>query len=395
MNLPALLLAALSFQASDPAALVKTLRATQYEAQAKARKGESVDLAAVEAEVKGKAGEAVKGVDLTKIAPDQADTWSELYRLAGRDDEALKLSEASIQFHAVKAWQQQAALLPEYAKRGDKGKILETLNFALGTDIRMVGQLGEFVVYGLTPKFLDSDPTFVLHAYDLLLSRVDLKRPMSASDKDWTLFAAARLGANRDMALYKSGQQAKALADLKQLRLSVAGNARALGAVAEVENQLSITGKPAPEIAALRTIGNYKSLGALRGKVVLVDFFAHWCGPCKRAFPAMRDLLAANQSKGLAVVGVTSLQGYYEDQKDLKPDAEFALMRDRFVPQFKLPWPVVFEKNKAATTAYGVSTIPHLAIIDRQGKLRRIVVGYTPDEFKSTTAFIEKLLAER
>lgn len=92
---------------------------------------------------------------------------------------------------------------------------------------------------------------------------------------------------------------------------------------------------------------------------------------------------------------MTNLQGYYGDQKGVKPDAEFALMRDRFVPEFKLPWPVAFERNKAATKAYGVSVIPQLVVIDRAGRVRRIVVGYTPQEFANTRTFVERLLGEK
>ncbi|RYG76414.1 TlpA family protein disulfide reductase, partial [bacterium] len=234
-----------------------------------------------------------------------------------------------------------------------------------------------------------------LQAHDTLLRRFDPTRHMSEDQRSWTRFAIARLGANRDALLYKTGKETEALADLKRLRTLVAGDARAEEAVDGVANQLANTGKPAPEIVAERAIGTYPGLAGLKGKVVVLDFFAHWCGPCKRAFPDMRALYADAKPKGLEIVGVTSFQGYYEDKQDLKPDAEFALMKDRFIPEFKLPWPVIFEKGRAGSKAYGVSGIPHLVVIDRAGRVRRVVVGYTPEEFKGTRAFVERLLAEK
>ncbi len=389
--MPLTLLAALVLQLPDAGAILRSLNEARQAGYAKGRaEGE-----AASAEARSKAAAAVAGVDVKAIPEAQADDWAELFRLAGKGEAATTLGEKAVAYHAMRAWTQQQSLLSGYIERGDKAKVLETLAYVQATSVPMIGQLGEAVIYGLTPRYGESDPKFVLQAYDTLLRRFDLGRPMTEDQRGWTRFAVARLSANRDALLYKTGRRAEARADLKRVRALVKGDARAEGAVAEVESQLSVTDRPAPEIVAERAIGPYKGLASLRGKVVLVDFFAHWCGPCKRAFPDMRALYASERPKGLEIVGVTSLQGYYGEEKGLAPAAEFARMRDRFVPEFKLPWPVVFERGKAASAAYGVSAIPQLVVIDRAGKVRRIIVGYTPQEFAQTRALVQRLLDEK
>ncbi|RYG71300.1 hypothetical protein EON77_13015, partial [bacterium] len=162
-----------------------------------ARGKDAAALAAAQAEAKTKATAAIAGVDVAKIPDAQAEDWAELYRLADRPDEATTLGERALNFHAMAAWNQQQRLLTTYIARGDKAKILETLAYAQGTSVPMLGQLGEAVIFGVTAKWGDSDPAFVLRAYDTLLARFDLDRPKSEDQQSWTRFAIARLGANR------------------------------------------------------------------------------------------------------------------------------------------------------------------------------------------------------
>ena len=180
MNLTPLLLAlAAQTPAPDAGALLKTLRAAQLDARQRAFRKEPVDLPAVEADVKAKAVAALTGLDPAKLPLADSDDWSALYRLAGRIDDADALAEKALNYHAVRAWEQQTTLLSAYIERGDKAKILDALAYAQGTSVPMIGQLGEAVVYGLTGKYGEKDPAFVLQAYDILLRRFDLKRPMA------------------------------------------------------------------------------------------------------------------------------------------------------------------------------------------------------------------------
>lgn len=156
--------------------------------------------------------------------------------------------------------------------------------------------------------------------------------------------------------------------------------------------QMSLPGMAAPAITFERGYGEFKGLDALKGKVVILDFFAHWCGPCIASFPDMKKLYSEFKGKGLEIVGFTTYYKYYKQERDLSPDAEFGKMAE-FIKEYELPWPVVYGE-RTNFDAYGVTGIPHVAVIGRDGSVKKIKVGYSADSFKSFREYIEKLLNE-
>ena len=150
----------------------------------------------------------------------------------------------------------------------------------------------------------------------------------------------------------------------------------------------------------------YTSLQDLRGKVVLLDFWSSFCGPCIAEFPGLRLLNERYEDDDFVILGVTSLQGRHRDPEhgiiDCRGDAEkeMGLMK-RLMGQLDMTWPVVFSKQPVINPDFSGSAIPHKVIIDKDGIIRALGVsgvwhdignGQSEERFDNLHSLIDELL---
>jgi thiol-disulfide isomerase/thioredoxin len=149
-------------------------------------------------------------------------------------------------------------------------------------------------------------------------------------------------------------------------------------------NLLSLEGHPAPALDISEFIGPVsQGLNQLKGQVVVLFFWAHWCPDCKIEGPLLAKIFAKYRSQGLAVVAPTQRYGYGSEGVSLKPDDELRYIvriRDTYYPFLAdVPVPV----SEANHKLYGVSSTPTLVIVDRQGIVRLYHPGrMTEDELE-------------
>jgi peroxiredoxin len=129
-----------------------------------------------------------------------------------------------------------------------------------------------------------------------------------------------------------------------------------------VEMQRSkLMGKPAPDFPLKRATGIFAdTLSSLKGKVVVLDFWATWCGPCMRALPHMQALHTHYLDKGLRVVGVTSDD--WQHAQDV-------------VKKMGLTYGMVSDEQEQISADYLVTALPTLVLIDRAGNVNQISIG--------------------
>ena len=139
-------------------------------------------------------------------------------------------------------------------------------------------------------------------------------------------------------------------------------------------------GSPAPAWVGLEPVSGFPAaLSALRGKVVLIDFWASWCGPCRIVSPILSGWQSRYGAQGLSVVGITT------DSAE-----EAALFKERT----DMRYPIASDPRADTSGVYGVSALPTMFLVDKRGVVREVSVGFDPEENGKLEALIRSLLAE-
>lgn len=246
------------------------------------------------------------------------------------------------------------AILEKYrAANGDTSQALEALSW-----------LGRAA---LAAKRFDRAYAYASDAYDLAAPRAKARGLAGDISLENALGAAIEVQAH---VRAEQGRRTDAVYFLRR-ELDAYRNGPLHMRIQKNINLLSLEGQPAPRLAAGAELGRpTPAFAQMKGKVVVLFFWAHWCGECKRQAPILSALLDQYRSAGLTVIAPTQRYGYTANRAPAAPDAELAYIRqvrDEFYPFLRAEAVPVNEENHKR---YGVSTTPTLVVLDRQGVVR-------------------------
>ena len=137
---------------------------------------------------------------------------------------------------------------------------------------------------------------------------------------------------------------------------------------------------PAPDFTLKALSGKNMKLSEMRGTVILLNFWASWCAPCRLEMPLLNDLHNKYQALGFAVLGV-----------NVEEDSNMAR---RYINDRPVDFPILLDNTQQVSKQYKVIAMPTTVLIDRDGNMRYLHQGFKPGDEKKYRKMVKKLIRE-
>jgi cytochrome c biogenesis protein CcmG/thiol:disulfide interchange protein DsbE len=168
---------------------------------------------------------------------------------------------------------------------------------------------------------------------------------------------------------------------MKSMRITIFLICAATMAIAATLASAADVGAPAPALSLPTASGETVAIDQLKGKVVYVDFWASWCGPCRKSFPWMAEMQKKYGPSGFTVVAVNV------DKK--RPDAE------RFLQSTPAAFTVVYDPAGTTPTAWNVKAMPTSYVIDAKGNVAMVESGFKDENVPELENRIKTLVGSK
>jgi len=139
-------------------------------------------------------------------------------------------------------------------------------------------------------------------------------------------------------------------------------------------------GGRAPAFSLASRAGSQVSLAQYKGQVVMINFWASWCGPCRQEMPLLESIYKKYSKMGFTLIGV-----------NVEPDSNAA---NEWLKATPVSFPILYDKDSKVSKLYDVEGMPSTVIIDRTGKLRKLHRGYKPGDENEYLDSIRALVRE-
>ena len=222
---------------------------------------------------------------------------------------------------------------------------------------------------------------------DLLFKSTSLiaEAHLQRNQKEEAIAAAREL---RKMALTLPSGNLLKLANIRLLGMDATFDPRNL-----LDETWTTKGGALPDLHSVEWIDQKPvKLAELRGQVVLLDFWATWCGPCRYSLPKFQSLHDQFSAKGLVVLGLTTYFGHVNGKK-VTPPQELAYLKT-FKKNNALTYGFVISDTPVNDQNYGVASIPMSFLIDREGNIRFIALGASEPELAALEKMVKKVVEE-